>query len=278
MDHGVQCAEFIGEERADERSPHAAGRFLSLSDPMISTNHAVRIAAVVLTALCISFTGTGCLPYAMAGTANTLSPYRSATSVTMSSVRSAGSLRDSSDAIWPAYDLEYREGLDDRSDYGLRLTSFSGVVISYKRRLVGQGTNAGLAAQVEGGVVNLGTYVLGGASLVGSSSEDAPVTVFGGLRSLFVLRTSSDVKNDSPTAGGFVGAKFGSARVSLMPEVGLYYDHSVLGLRKGNLIVVPTISVRMYRRVRESAARDQCCRRSPPARPRAPTPRWPPRR
>lgn len=53
-------------------------------------------------------------------------------------------------------DLEERFGIDDRSDYGVRLTSFSGLVASYMRRLNGKTMDSGavVSVMVGGGLVN----------------------------------------------------------------------------------------------------------------------------
>jgi hypothetical protein len=52
----------------------------------------------------------------------------------------------------------------------------------------------------------------------------------------------SDAVHDRPTAGGFVGVRFGRATFGVSPEIGVFYDHSALGVRKGNVVVVPTLA------------------------------------
>jgi hypothetical protein len=64
-----------------------------------------------------------------------------------------------------------------------------------------------------------------------------------GLRVMQVVPISENGVRDRPTAGGFLGVRFGSADFGISPEVGVFYDHSALGVRKSDVVIVPAISV-----------------------------------
>ena len=49
--------------------------------------------------------------------------------------------------------------------------------------------------------------------------------------------------HDSPTLGGFFGARLGSLIAGISPELGIFYDHSALKIHKGNVLFVPAITV-----------------------------------
>ncbi|MCC6244629.1 MAG: hypothetical protein IT353_17425 [Gemmatimonadaceae bacterium] len=145
------------------------------------------------------------------------------------------------------YDLEFRTGLDERSDMGVRITTASGVVGSYKRRLAGDDTRGGVALQVEGGVVNMADHVMGGISLVGSNKEYGPIGAFGGLRMLAVAPIAEGAARDQATIGGFFGARLEFLTFTAFPEIGVYYDRSALHLRNSSVIFVPSFSIRRSR-------------------------------
>ena len=191
------------------------------------------------------FVFTSCLPYAMGSTAATTRPNELAASTIVSAVRLSDSSYTSSQRPSALmYDLEFRTGIDDRSDMGLRITSFTGVVGSYKRRLLGDETRGGLAFQVEGGVVNTADHIMGGISLVGSGNEYALVSAFGGLRVLAVAPIVAGAVRDQATIGGFLGARLDFLNFNAFPEMGVFYDRSALNLRKTSVLFIPSISIR----------------------------------
>jgi len=48
--------------------------------------------------------------------------------------------------------------------------------------------------------------------------------------------------SDSPTIGGFLGLRIGNKDFFFSPEIGVFFDHSALGVRKNNMIFVPGVT------------------------------------
>lgn len=195
----------------------------------------------------------GCLPYTVGSTAQT---------VPTSQTTSAGSwyfipnaIRHDGDSIGvplAGFDEEYRHGLDERSDIGLRITAGSGAVINYKHRFVDYGTGSpALAYLVGAGVVNFGEHLHFEGTLIASGDERASIMPYGGVRVMQVMPIASGAVNDSPTMGLFGGLQLGDAAFTIRPELGVFYDHSALDLRSRNVIFVPAVTF-ARRRARES--------------------------
>lgn len=148
---------------------------------------------------------------------------------------------------FPRYgiDNEVRFGFDDHSDIGVRIPSFSGIVANYKRRLngVSQAPGAATAIMVGGGIVNWGEHAHVEATLITSAADNDRFTPYGGLRAMQVIPIDRGAVHDSPTLGGFLGARIGTLTAGLSPEIGIFYDHSALHLHKGNVLFVPAITV-----------------------------------
>lgn len=196
------------------------------------------IAVVVLST-------SGCLPYAVGMTAATVPRGDVVTGTSTSLVKGANALRRGDVVTLPTFDVESRYGINTRTDYGVRVTSLSGVVGSLKRRLDANEAGASLAGQAEVGVVNLGQHVYGGVALMASTSEDRPTVLYGGARLMAVAPIVRDAVYDRPTAGGFAGMRVATASIDLYPELGVYHDHSALELRTSTWIVVPSLSLRL---------------------------------
>jgi hypothetical protein len=58
-----------------------------------------------------------------------------------------------------------------------------------------------------------------------------------------VIPINKGAVHDSPTLGGFFGARIGTRTTGISPEIGVFYDHSALRLRKGNVLIVPAITI-----------------------------------
>jgi hypothetical protein len=54
--------------------------------------------------------------------------------------------------------------------------------------------------------------------------------------------------SDQPTVGVFGGLQIGNGWFSVRPELGVFYDHSALGLRKSDLLIVPAFTLMRGRR------------------------------
>jgi hypothetical protein len=148
---------------------------------------------------------------------------------------------------FPRYGVDYevRFGFDDRSDIGVRVPSASGIVANYKRRLngVSEAPGAVTSIMVGGGIVNWGEHAHLEATLITSAAESDRFTPYGGLRAMQVIPIDRGAVHDSPTLGGFLGARIGTLTAGISPEIGIFYDHSALHLHKGNVLFVPAITV-----------------------------------
>jgi hypothetical protein len=201
--------------------------------------------ARAVAALCLVYSG-GCIPLTVGSTAQ---PVPVGTTVyTTSMYVVPNSFDDTLDnRSFPRYgvDPEVRFGLDEHSDIGVRVPSFSGIVANYKRRLDGVSAAPGPATAVMlgGGLVNWGDHLHLEATVMTSAEENDRFTPYGGLRVMQVIPISKGAVHDSPTLGGFLGARIGSRIAGISPEIGVFYDHSALRIRKGNLLLVPAITI-----------------------------------
>lgn len=188
----------------------------------------------------------GCIPLTVGSTAQPVPVGTTVHSMSMYVV--PNSVHDSIDnRSYPRYgiDPEVRFGLDDRSDIGVRAPSFSGIVANYKRRLngVSQAPGTATAIMVGGGLVNWGDHAHLEATLITSAEDNDRFTPYGGIRAMQVIPINKGAVHDSPTLGGFFGARIGTRTTGISPEIGVFYDHSALRLRKGNVLIVPAITI-----------------------------------
>jgi hypothetical protein len=189
---------------------------------------------------------TGCIPLTVGSTGR---PVPVGTTVRSMSVYVVpNSIDDSVDnRSFPRYgvDAEVRFGLDDYSDIGVRVPNASGIVANYKRRLNGpsRATGPATAIMVGAGLVNWGEHAHLEATLITSAAENDRFTPYGGIRAMQVIPINKGAVHDSPTLGAFLGTRIGSLTAGISPEIGVFYDHSALGLRKGNVLVVPAITI-----------------------------------
>ena len=141
----------------------------------------------------------------------------------------------------PILDVEQRMGLDDRSDWGVRIPTASGVIVSYKRRLDGP-TNRdarATAIMIGAGFVNFAQHAHGDVTLFTSGRERASIVPYGGIRAIQVVPMSTTAVKDSPTIGLFGGLKAGGRNRGVSAELGVFYDRSALGPRSNDFVVVP---------------------------------------
>lgn len=215
---------------------------------------------------------TGCLPYTVGSTASTVTPHETAATTSWYYIPSAVKQPGDSVAVPLAgSNVQFRHGLDDRSDVGLVLLP-AGVAADYKRRFDAGGGTA-LAYIVGGGIVNGGRHLMMQATLVASARDEGTLVPYGGLRAIHVHPISEGAVHDRPTIGAFGGMQIGDGDFTIRPELGIFYDHSALGLRRGDLIFVPAITV-----VRVRGRENYWKPRGGPAErfPRLPTDRRPP--
>ena len=207
-----------------------------------------RRAALVALLAMPSF--TACLPYTVDTTAQTVPANETTHSTSYYVVPNAfTSSDDSVGAPMPGVDYEWRHGLDARSDVAVRLLP-GGATTSYKRRLGADTSHrAGARAfSIGGGIVNWGEHALIEATLMASGREDANMTPYGGLRAMQTIPITSGAVSDRPTIGAFGGVQLGTRWFSARPELGVFYDHSALGVRQRDVIFVPAITLMRGRR------------------------------
>jgi hypothetical protein len=190
---------------------------------------------------------TGCLPYTVGSTAQTLPPDTTRRTAMVYFIPDAVDLTgdDSIAAPMRGVDLEFRRGLTDRSDIGVRFPSGSGAVVTYKRRLAGTSApeSGAVSFMTGGGFVNFAEHGEVELTMMASGKESSPVTPYGGLRTMQVIPLSRTAVHDEPTAGGFVGLRIVVGDLEVKPELGVYYDPSALGIRSTNYIVVPAFGL-----------------------------------
>ena len=200
---------------------------------------------------------TACLPYTVGSTAQTVPALQTTRSTSWYFIPNAIKVPgDSIAGPLAGTNLEYRRGLDARSDFGLRLLP-GGATADYKRRLNSDlsGSGTAFAYSAGGGIVNAGEHLLLQATLIASGREDASLVPYGGVRAMHVVPISQGAVTDKPTLGVFGGVQIGDAEFAIRPELGVFYDHSALGLRSSDLIFVPAITLRRApRRHRNEAA------------------------
>lgn len=203
-------------------------------------------ARLVISALAIALT-TGCLPYTVGSTAQTVPAGETVRSSIVYYIPDAIDLTgDSATGPMRGSDVELRYGLSEKSDLGFRVPGGSGAVFTYKRRLTQSAApeSSAVAIMAGGGVVNFGEHAETELTLLASGRQSSNVlTPYGGLRVMQVFPLSRTAVHDTPTAGGFIGMRLQLGDIDVSPELGVYYDHSALGLRSRNYIIVPGVSV-----------------------------------
>ncbi|MCC6317296.1 MAG: hypothetical protein IT361_06335 [Gemmatimonadaceae bacterium] len=142
-------------------------------------------------------------------------------------------------------DLEYRYGVDEAMDVGVRMPSLSGLIVNMKRRQFDEQSSIWRAYTLGGGVVNGGNHLYGELILHVSASELVPkaITPYGALRMSQVVPLRRGAVSDWPTIGVAFGAKVGNEEYAFMPEVGVFHDRSALGINSRRIIVVPSLSI-----------------------------------
>ena len=206
-------------------------------------------ASLLLAATLLAGGPVACIPYAVGSTAQPLPVgERRAASTVYRIPRGLGFGDDSSDsdnAPFIGLDGEYRRGLGNGADFGVRVPSFSGLVFNYKRRIAG-GDSLGAAAlsvMPGAGLVNWLSHAHFEMTLMGSGRRRGGITPYGGARVMQVVPLEPDAVKDTPTAGGYAGLRMGGDDGGVYVELGVYHDKSALGLRRSNVIMVPSITV-----------------------------------
>jgi hypothetical protein len=200
----------------------------------------------------------GCTPYAVHTSARPLQEGDRSRSMIVSVVPGGARIDEDStqeSIALPSFDVDWRYGLDDRSDIGFRLNTASGGIVTWRRRLDGPSSRptTATALMLGAGLVNFGQHAHVEATLIRSGREGGSVVPYGGLRAIQIAPLSSTAVHDRPTLGAFGGARFGGAAARIGVEVGVFYDRSALGLRRNDFVVVPSFSVNSIRLGRKRA-------------------------
>lgn len=195
--------------------------------------------------------GTGCLPYTIGSTAQTTprGEFSKTTSAGFA-IGVGGRLADSNtvspEANLLLSDQEIRFGVDEDADIGLRITSGSGLVANLKRRHRGanHADSAAFASSLGVGIVNLGSHALFEGTLHFSGDRRPSGVPYGALKVMHTIPIARDALRDDPSAGAAFGWRFGDSDVSISPEIALWYDRPVSGIRTGSLVVVPSVTLK----------------------------------
>ncbi|HYW51140.1 MAG TPA: hypothetical protein VE861_11055 [Gemmatimonadaceae bacterium] len=191
---------------------------------------------------------TGCISYTVGQGAETAPVGQKVSSTSVNVV--PGTIDDDTPTRRPSVDTEVRFGLDDRTDIGFRIATWSGFMATWKRQL----TRADTATQVEnrprtsimlgGGILNMGEHAGLEATLISSGKWTRTGQLYGAVRTAYVLPLSRTAIEDDPVVGASVGYLFGDRSYSIGPELGIYYDRSALGLNTSRILVIPSVVVR----------------------------------
>jgi len=191
---------------------------------------------------------TGCISYTVGQGAETAPIGERIFSSSASVV--PGTLDDSTPTRRPAVDTDVRYGINARTDIGLRIATWSGFMVTVKQQL----TRADSSAMPEnrartsimfgGGVLNMGEHAGLEATLISSGKWSKSGQLYGAIRAVQVFPITGTARSDDPVIGASVGYLFGSREYSIGPELGLYYDRSVLGLNTSRILVIPSVVVR----------------------------------
>lgn len=215
----------------------------------LHTSARVIVAAVVT----LSAALTGCIPYTVGATAAPVAKGKTTTTMSAWVLPSIGDTTLGKGVSSLMVDGETRWGLSDRADLGVRATAL-GFVVNTKQLLSGPSSIYDISVMPGFGIVNWGQHAYFEGTLMASKRVKVQpaklengwtnqVLPYFGLRVMQVAPIAEDALHDQPTAGGFLGVRFGSADFGISPEIGVFYDHSAMGVRKNNLVAVPAVSV-----------------------------------
>jgi hypothetical protein len=201
--------------------------------------------------LLLGLTATGCVPYVVGTTAQPVPRGEWATATSIYAI--PGGIDPTDDtyddgfretgASFVGVDTEARFGIDDASDIGVRAPGGIGLVVNYKRRILGTDLGPALALMGGGGFINLANHAHLEFTIIGSGSDLAMVTPYGGLRTMYAIPMTRHVPSDEPSIGLFSGIRIGQDAPALSIELGVFYDPSATGIRTRDWIFVPSVTL-----------------------------------
>lgn len=204
------------------------------------------ITTLCITPLCALL--TGCISYTVGQGAETAPVGKRLSSSSVSVV--PGTLDDSTPTRRPSIDTEVRYGVNPRTDIGFRIATWSGFMVTWKRQLTRadssavQENRARTSIMLGGGVLNMGEHAALEATLIRSEKWTQQGQLYGAIRVVQVVPITNTARSDDPVIGASVGYLIGNQEYSVGPEVGVYYDRSVLGLNTNRILVIPSVVVR----------------------------------
>jgi hypothetical protein len=194
---------------------------------------------------------TGCISYTVGQGAETTPPTEQATSSSINWV--PGTLGDKENTrrtSRPSVDTDVRFGLDEKTDLGFRIATYTGFVVTWKRQLTRADTSETpenrprTSIMLGGGILNAGEHAGFEATLITSSRWSTAGQWYGAVRAIQVAPITATARRDDPVVGFTIGHLFGDRNSSTGPEIGVYYDRSVLGLNTNRILVIPGWVVR----------------------------------
>lgn len=194
---------------------------------------------------------SGCISYTVGQGAETTARGERSFSSSLNLVPGTLSTLDSSASTRrPSVDTDIRFGVDDRTDIGFRIATYSGFMLTWKRQLTQRDSSkftenrARTAIMLGGGLLNVGEHAAFEATLISSSKWSAAGQWYGAVRAIQVFPITNSARSDDPVVGISVGHLFGDQNKSMGPEIGVYYDRSTLGLNTNRILVIPSFVVR----------------------------------
>jgi hypothetical protein len=200
-------------------------------------------------ALCLA---TGCISYTVGQGAETTP--RGERSFGSSVNMVPGTLREGEGGAStrrPSVDSDVRFGIDEQSDIGVRLATYSGFMVTYKRQLgrpdvspKAPENRSRTAFMLGGGIINGAEHAAMEATLITSAPWTSAGQFYGAFRAIQVLPITSSARKDDPAVGFAIGHLFGDRNSSIGPEIGVYYDRSTLNLNQNRILVIPSLVIR----------------------------------
>ncbi len=194
---------------------------------------------------------SGCISYTVGQGADTTPQGERSVSSSLNLVPGTLSNSDSSASTRrPSVDTDIRFGVDDRTDVGFRIATYSGFMLTWKRQLTAPDSSkfienrARTSIMLGGGLLNAGEHAGLEATLISSSKWSAAGQWYGAVRAIQVFPITNSARSDDPVIGLSVGHLFGDRNKSMGPEIGVYYDRSTLGLNTRRILVIPSFVVR----------------------------------
>lgn len=191
---------------------------------------------------------TGCISYTVGQGAETVGRGERAASSSVNLV--PGTLNGDTPTRRVSVDSDIRFGVDERTDVGFRVATYSGFMGTWKRQLTRADTSgfaenrARVALMLGAGLLNGGEHAGFEATLISSGRWTAYGQNYGAIRAIQVAPLSNTARKDDPVIGVAFGHLFGDKKSSFGPEIGVFYDRSVLGLNTNRILIIPSFVMR----------------------------------